>query len=161
MSKRQAIFPGSFDPFTNGHLNTVERASLMFDHVYIVVSTNTSKKELFSVSEKVDLIEAAIKKLDNVSVVAEANQLTVTVAQKYNANFLVRGIRNNQDFEYEKSISFMNRNLASDIDTVFLLADEKYSSISSTMIKEVAKFGGKITDFVPENVEQALRRKLG
>lgn len=161
MSKRQAIFPGSFDPFTNGHLNTVERASLMFDHVYIVVSTNTSKKELFSVSEKVDLIEAAIKKLDNVSVVAEANQLTVTVAQKYNANFLVRGIRNNQDFEYEKSISFMNRNLAPDIDTVFLLADEKYSSISSTMIKEVAKFGGKITDFVPENVEQALRRKLG
>lgn len=161
MSKRQAIFPGSFDPFTNGHLNTVERASLMFDHVYIVVSTNTSKKELFSVSEKVDLIEAAIKKLDNVSVVAEANQLTVTVAQKYNANFLVRGIRNNQDFEYEKSISFMNRNLAPDIDTVFLLADEKYSSISSTMIKEVAKFGGKITDFVPEKVEQALRRKLG
>ncbi|MGX7013151.1 pantetheine-phosphate adenylyltransferase [Vagococcus silagei] len=161
MTKRQAIFPGSFDPFTNGHFNTVERASLMFDHVYIVVSTNTSKKELFSVSEKVDLIETAIKKLDNVTVVAEVNQLTVTVAQKYHANFLVRGIRNNQDFEYEKSISFMNRNLAPDIDTVFLLADEKYSSISSTMIKEVAKFGGKITDFVPENVEQALRRKLG
>ncbi|MGO2082419.1 pantetheine-phosphate adenylyltransferase [Vagococcus sp.] len=159
-NKKIAIFPGSFDPFTNGHLNTVKRASDLFDEVIITVATNTSKKELFTSREKLELIENSIVSLKNVKVVLQPNQLTVDVAVKYQAHFLIRGIRNNQDFEYEKNIAFMNKKLNAQVETIFLLADENYSSISSSMIKEIAKFGGDISSFVPKNVKEALNIKF-
>ncbi|MGY3765331.1 pantetheine-phosphate adenylyltransferase [Vagococcus vulneris] len=160
MKKRKAIFAGSFDPFTNGHLNTVERASQMFDEIIICIGTNTSKQAFFTSTEKKSLIIEATKCFDNVTVYVNDDELTVAIAKKFEASFLVRGIRNSQDFEYEKNIAFMNSQMAAEIDTVFLLADEKYSSISSSMIKEIAKFNGDISKFVPCNVREAMDKKL-
>ncbi|AQP53236.1 pantetheine-phosphate adenylyltransferase [Vagococcus penaei] len=160
MTSKKALFPGSFDPFTNGHLNTVERASTMFDEIIISVATNTSKQALFTPEEKKRLIEQATSHLPNISVCLQSFGLTVEQAKQLDAQFLLRGIRNHQDFEYEKSIAFMNKQLNESIETVFLLADEQYSSISSTMIKEIAKFNGDISKFVPQGVNQAIKEKL-
>lgn len=160
MNKKIALFPGSFDPFTNGHLNTVERASRLFDTVIIGVFTNTSKKPLFSSVEKKQLIEESIKHLPNVIVSTHSEGLTVQIAKELGATFLIRGVRNIEDYEYEKSISFMNKQMSPDIETVFLLADEAFSSVSSSMIKEIAKFNGDVSLFVPKEVDDALRIKF-
>ncbi|MGY3749153.1 pantetheine-phosphate adenylyltransferase [Vagococcus acidifermentans] len=160
MGKRKALFPGSFDPFTNGHLNTVTRASQLFDEVVVGISTNTSKQSLFTPEEKIRLTEEAVAHLSNVSVVSHPEGLTVDMAHTIGASFLIRGIRNSMDYEYEKNIAFMNRKMAEDIETILLLADDEYSSISSTMIKEIAKFQGDVSLFVPEGVAQALAEKF-
>ncbi len=160
MGKRKALFPGSFDPFTNGHLNTVTRASQLFDEVVVGISTNTSKQSLFTPEEKIRLTEEAVAHLSNVSVVSHPEGLTVDMAHTIGASFLIRGIRNSMDYEYEKNIAFMNRKMAGDIETILLLADDEYSSISSTMIKEIAKFQGDVSLFVPEGVAQALAEKF-
>lgn len=159
-AKKVALFPGSFDPFTNGHLNTVERASVLFDEVIIGIFTNTGKKALFSSDEKSQLAKKATNHLDNVSVVTHSTGLTVHIAKELHANFLIRGVRNSQDYEYEKNIAFMNKAMDSDIDTVFLMADEAYSAISSSMIKEIAKFKGDVSSFVPKCVDDALKEKM-
>lgn len=156
---RIALFPGSFDPFTMGHLNTVERAALMFDKVIIGVFTNTSKKSLFRADEKEQMIREATRHLPNVEVFQQERKLTVDTARSLGANFLIRGIRNTQDYEYEKNIALMNRQLASTIDTVFLLADEKYGHISSSILKEILSFGGDVSDYLPDSVNQALRNR--
>lgn len=161
MSARIAIFPGSFDPFTNGHLETVQRASQLFDQVMIGVMTNTSKKPLFEPDEKLALITSAITDLKNVHAVAQSHELTVDFARHLGAHFILRGIRNVKDFEYERDIAEMNRVQASDIETVFLLASKRYAFLSSSLIKEVAKFGGDISTLVPPNVARALQEKLG
>lgn len=158
-TERIALFPGSFDPFTNGHLNTVVRASRLFDQVIIGIFTNTTKNPLFSPEEKKELVESAIVGLDNVRVTIESHDLTVTIAKSYGADFLIRGVRNGQDYEYEKNIAFMNKQMAHDIETVVLFSDEAYGSISSTMIKEIAKFKGDISHFVPDCVNDALKNK--
>lgn len=158
--KRIALFPGSFDPFTNGHLNTVERASRFFDEVIIGIFTNTSKKPLFSPEEKKALTETAISHLPNVSVITQSAGLTVNIAKELGANFLIRGVRNNQDFEYEKNIDSMNKKMAPEIDTILLIAAEEYSNVSSSMIKEIAKFNGDVSSFVPENINKALEKKF-
>ncbi|MFW7418665.1 pantetheine-phosphate adenylyltransferase [Vagococcus fluvialis] len=160
-SKRVALFPGSFDPFTNGHLNTVERASILFDEVIIGIFTNTTKKPLFSAEEKKMLTVEATKHLSNVKVLSQSEGLTINIAKELGANFLIRGVRNSQDYEYEKNIASMNRQMDSEIDTVFLLSDEAYSNISSSMIKEIARFQGDVSSFVPECVYEALKVKLG
>lgn len=157
--KRIALFPGSFDPFTNGHLNTVERAAKLFDQVIITVATNTTKVGMFTSEEKITLIEASINKLNNVVVVAQPAGLTVDIAKEYHANFLIRGIRNTTDYEYEKNIASMNHHLEESIETVFLLADERYANVSSSIIKEIAKFQGDISAFVPKEVAEALEQK--
>lgn len=159
--KKIALFPGSFDPFTNGHLNTVERASKLFDEVIIGIFTNTTKKPLFLPDEKKKLTEMAVKHIDNVKVLIQSEDLTVNIAKQLHANFLIRGVRNSQDYEYEKNIAFMNKQMDSSIETIFLLADESYSNISSSMIKEIAKFQGDVSSFVPENVNIALKKKYG
>lgn len=159
--KRIALFPGSFDPFTNGHLNTVERASRLFDEVIIGIFTNTTKKPLFLPDEKKELTEIAVNHLENVKVLTQTEDLTINIAKKLEAKFLIRGVRNSQDYEYEKNIAFMNKQMDSEIETVFLLADELYSNISSSMIKEIAKFQGDVSSFVPENVNKALKQKYG
>ncbi|ANK59705.1 pantetheine-phosphate adenylyltransferase [Loigolactobacillus backii] len=159
MTQRIAIFPGSFDPFTNGHLETVRRASHLFDKLIIAVMTNTSKQPLFTNDEKLTLIRTAVAELPNVSVVAQDAKLTVRFAEKLGAQFILRGIRNVRDFEYEEDIAAMNKIQAPQIETVFLLAAKKYAFLSSSLIKEVAKFGGNIEDLVPPAVACELRKK--
>jgi len=155
-----ALFPGSFDPFTNGHLDTVVRASQLFDEVVIAVMTNTAKKALFTPDEKVALIEAATAKLTNVRVVAQANGLTIALAHQLGANFIVRGLRNANDLAYESDIARVNQSLDDTIETVFLLASSQYLAVSSSMIKEVAQFGGDVSSLVPANVASALANKF-
>jgi len=155
-----AIFPGSFDPFTNGHLETVERASRLFDEVIIAVMTNTSKQALFQPAEKLTLITTATKDLSNVRAVAQSNELTIDFARSQGAQYILRGIRSVKDFEYERDIAAMNQVQATEIETVFLLAHNRYAFLSSSLIKEVAKFGGDISTLVPPNVAQALQRKF-
>ena len=157
----KAIFPGSFDPFTNGHLATVQRASKMFDHVIITVMTNTSKQALFTADERADLITEVVAGLDNVSVLAGANELTVDLAKRLGAPFIVRGLRNASDYTFENEIALANAKLQPDIETILLPARANESGISSSIVKEIASFGGDVSQFVPRPVAVALEAKFG
>lgn len=156
---RIAIFPGSFDPFTLGHLDTVRRASQLFDQVIIAVMTNAAKKPLFEPEQKVALIEACVGTLENVKVVAKSAKLTVNLADEEGAKYLIRGIRNTNDFEYERDIAALNQVLDQDLETVLLLARPQYAYVSSSMVKEIAAFGGDVTKMVPKVVAEALWQK--
>ncbi|MFD1484292.1 pantetheine-phosphate adenylyltransferase [Lacticaseibacillus baoqingensis] len=156
-----AVFPGSFDPFTNGHLDTVRRAAGLFDTVVIAAMTNTNKHPLFSSEEKVRLIQTAVLDLPNVQVVAQPEMLTVTFAKQIGARYLIRGLRNVADYNYEADIAAMNHTLDTQIETVLLLADKRYSYLSSSLIKEVASFGGDVSAMLPPNIDAALQAKLG
>lgn len=158
--KRIALFPGSFDPVTNGHLNTIEKASKLFDELVVGVFTNTTKQTLFTATERQAFIEDEVKSLKNVSVRLCDNDLTINIANELGADYLVRGIRNQMDYEYEKSIAVLNKHLSSHIETIFLISDEEYNHISSSMIKEIAKFTGDVSDFVPKTVNEALKLKF-
>lgn len=160
VKKRIALFPGSFDPVTNGHLNTIKKASRLFDELVVGVFTNTTKKTLFTPIERQNFITEEVKELENVSVRLCDNDLTIRIADELGADYLVRGIRNQLDYEYEKSIAVLNKHLSSHIETIFLISDEEYNHISSSMVKEIAKFQGNITDFVPEKVNDALKLKF-
>ncbi|MCI0130152.1 pantetheine-phosphate adenylyltransferase [Vagococcus sp. CY53-2] len=160
IKKRIALFPGSFDPVTNGHLNTIKKASRLFDELVVGVFTNTTKKTLFTPIERQKFIAEEVKELENVSVRLCDNDLTIRIAEELGADYLVRGIRNQLDYEYEKSIAVLNKHLSSHIETIFLISDEEYNHISSSMVKEIAKFQGNITDFVPEKVNDALKLKF-
>lgn len=157
----KAIFPGSFDPFTNGHLDTVTRAAKMFDKVVVAVMTNTSKHPLFSAAEKVALIQEATAGLANVDVVASPSMLTVRFAKQIGATVLVRGVRSGKDLDYEQDIAEMNQVLSPQLETVLLLADKRYRFLSSSLIKEVATFGGDVSSLLPANVNAAVMAKLG
>ena len=159
MTKKIALFPGSFDPLTLGHLDTIERASHLFDEVIVGIFTNTSKHSFFTIEEKVDLIREACAYLPNVRVIAKQADLTVNIAQELGAKYLVRGIRNMKDYEYEREIMEMNYHLDDTIETVFFLAKSKYTHISSSLIKEVVYFGGDVSDYLPKNIDEAIRRK--
>lgn len=154
-----ALFPGSFDPLTNGHLDLIFRASKMYDKIIVAIMTNTSKKPLFSSDEKLRLIQEDVAEIDNVEVVAVESDLTVNVMRRLNASILVRGVRDVKDFEYEREIAAMNSRLDPEIETVLLLARPEYSFLSSSMIKEVGKFNGNISQFVPANVAKSLQKK--
>lgn len=156
---RIALFPGSFDPLTNGHLNMIERGTKMFDKVIVGVFVNTNKTALFTLDEKLMLIKQAVAHLENVEVIAQESNLTVESAAELGANFLIRGIRNVKDYEYEKDIAMMNHHLAPELETVFLLADEAYAHVSSSLLKEVLKFGGDVSAYLPLVVDQALNQK--
>lgn len=160
IKRRIALFPGSFDPVTNGHLNTIKKASRLFDELVVGVFTNTTKKTLFTPIERQNFIAEEVKELENVSVRLCDNDLTIRIAEELGADYLVRGIRNQLDYEYEKSIAVLNKHLSSHIETIFLISDEEYNHISSSMVKEIAKFQGNITDFVPEKVNDALKLKF-
>lgn len=154
-----ALFPGSFDPLTNGHLDLILRASKMYDKIIVAVMTNTAKKPLITIDEKLKLIKENVTSIENVEVIAVESDLTVNVMHRLNASVLVRGVRDVKDFEYEREIAAMNSRLAPDIETVLLLARPEFSFLSSSMIKEVGQFHGDIDQFVPANVEAALRKK--
>ncbi|AXG38252.1 pantetheine-phosphate adenylyltransferase [Enterococcus gilvus] len=156
---RIALFPGSFDPLTMGHLDTIERGAKLFDELIIGVFVNTNKKSYFTSEEKLAIVEGSVKHLSNVRVVGQENELTVNVAEKLGATFLLRGIRSVKDYEYEKEIALMNHHLDQGLESVFLLADPKYSHISSSILKEVWTFNGDIKEYLPEAVYRALEEK--
>ncbi len=154
--KKIALYPGSFDPITNGHLDVLERASRMFDRVVIAVLNNSDKKAFLDVVDRLNLIKEAAKNLDNV-VVDSFNGLTVEYAKKIGAKFLIRGLRTITDFEYEVQLCQTNQVIAGDIDTVFLSTRPEHNFISSSMVRELSKYNTDISKFVPNNVVQYLQ----
>ncbi|HEY3251764.1 MAG TPA: pantetheine-phosphate adenylyltransferase [Ignavibacteria bacterium] len=160
MNKKTAIYPGTFDPLTFGHIDVLERAAKIFDKVIISVAESSSKKALFSIDERIELIKKAAVKLKNV----EAdffNGLLVKYAEKKNAGVIIRGLRAISDFEYEFQMALTNRKISSKVETVFLMPNEKYSYISSTLVKEIAAYKGDISNFVPPSVAAKLKEKFG
>ena len=156
-----AIYPGSFDPVTNGHIDLINRSSKLFSKVIAAVSDESvNKKYLFNSNERVKLISENINHLDNVQVVTFDN-LLIDYANQCNANIIIRGLRAISDFEYEFQMSLMNKKLDNNIDTVFLMPDEKYTYISSSLVKEISLLGGNIKDYVPDSVLKALDKKYG
>ncbi|MGR8830385.1 pantetheine-phosphate adenylyltransferase [Leuconostoc citreum] len=154
-----ALFPGSFDPLTNGHLDIIERASLMFDKVVVGVGYNTGKKVLFTPEEKLALISEVVSDLPNVEV-AIMHGLTVQFMAEIGARFIVRGLRNSKDFEYERDIAGVNSALA-DVETILLLAKPENQNISSSMVKEIGSMGAdNMAKFVPKVVVDALKERL-
>ncbi|TMP88934.1 pantetheine-phosphate adenylyltransferase [Pseudoalteromonas ruthenica] len=155
-----AIYPGTFDPLTNGHLDLIERAAKMFDQVIVAVAHNPNKKPCFSPEERVELAKQIVADLGNVTVIGFSG-LLADLAKNHKANVLVRGIRAVSDFEYEFQLANMNRRLNPDLESVFLTPAEENSFISSTLVKEVALHGGDVSEFVVPQVAAALKEKLG
>ncbi|WP_299017043.1 pantetheine-phosphate adenylyltransferase [uncultured Photobacterium sp.] len=155
----RVIYPGTFDPITNGHLDLIERAAAMFDHVVVGIAFSPSKKPLFGLEERVELAKTITKHLDNVEIVGFSG-LLVDFAKEYQANVLVRGLRAVSDFEYEFQLANMNRRLMPELETVFLTPAEENSFISSTIVKEVALHKGDVSQFVDPYVTDALMKKL-
>lgn len=154
-----AIYPGSFDPITNGHLDLIERGSRMFDRLIVSVLRNDAKQPLFSVEERTEMLLEVVHVYPNV-VVDSFEGLLVDYAAAHSATVLLRGIRAISDYEYELQMALMNRRLRPDIETVFMMANEAYSFISSRMVKEVFRLGGNITGLVPPSVETRLQRRM-
>ncbi len=161
---RKAIFPGSFDPLTNGHLDIVKRSSPLFDEIVIAVLNNPDKMPMFTVEERCEMIREVLPGVDTydcVITVESFSGLTAEFAKRRGATAIVRGIRAVSDYEYELRMALMNRKLEPNIETVFLMADEAYSYVSSTLMKQVFLLGGRVAGLIPELVETRMREKLG
>lgn len=154
--KTIAVYAGTFDPFTNGHLDVAERAATLFDTVHIAVSKSTGKKPLFDEKERIALIEEAIGENHNCFKVESFDGLLVDYLEQCGASVIIRGLRAVSDYEFEYEIAMMNRHLRPNVETVFLMASQKYSFVSSSMVKEVARFGGDVSSLVPTNVAKKL-----
>jgi len=150
-----AVYPGTFDPFTNGHSDLVERAAKLFDKVIVAIAANPGKTPLFDLSHRVSMAETVLQGLDNIEVCGFSD-LLVELARKKQANVILRGLRVVSDFEYEMQLASMNRHLASDIETLFLTPAEQYSFISSSLVKEIAQHGGDVSEFVHPSVAEQL-----
>jgi len=155
-----AIVPGSFDPVTNGHLDIIRRTSALFDLVYVSILSNSSKNPLFSVEERIELINRVTRDLPNVKV-ENFTGLLVDYARERNAKFIVKGLRAVSDFEYEFQMSLTNKQLASEIETFFITTNTKYAYLSSSIVKEVAKYGGDLTEMVPLEIIKDIQNKIG
>jgi pantetheine-phosphate adenylyltransferase len=162
-SKSRAIYPGTFDPVTFGHLDILKRATAIFDEVILAISEQSTKSTLFSLPERVELLRSVIKSqnLKKPVTVETFSGLLVDFAKKRKVSTLVRGLRAISDFEYEFQMALMNRHQAVGVETVFLMPDEKYVYLSSSMVREVARLNGDLKAFLPKPVLQALKRKLG
>jgi pantetheine-phosphate adenylyltransferase len=156
---RTAIYPGSFDPLTNGHLDVIQRAAKLFDRVVVAVATNESKRPLFTVAERLGLVRTAMRHLSNVEADSFDN-LLVEFAAKREAVAVVRGLRAVSDFEFEFQMALMNRRLNENIETIFMMPKDSYTFLSSRIIKEIARLGGDVSPFVPDNVREALSKKF-
>jgi len=155
-----AIYPGTFDPLTNGHLDLIKRSVRMFEKVIVAILEHTAKGPLFSVEERRRLIEESTRGLGNIEIDAFSNTLLVFYAKQRQAHVIIRGLRAIADFEYEFQITLMNRRLDEDIETVFLMPREEYTYVSSRLIKEVAAYGGNVDELVPPPVALALKEKF-
>lgn len=155
MSK--AAFCGTFDPVTKGHMDVIERASKLFDHVYVLIATNSEKTCTYSLDQRLDWLKEACDHLDNVSCFSHKG-LSVDACKELGVNVMIRGIRNSIDFDYEQNIAFMNHYLDPSIETISLFTRDEYAHISSTNVKECLKYGRSIHDFVPECVENSLQK---
>jgi pantetheine-phosphate adenylyltransferase len=156
---RRAIYPGSFDPITNGHLDVIQRAAKLFDEVIVAVAFNEQKKSLFPVDERVALIQGTTGEFTNVRV-SRFDGLLVDFARSQGASAVVRGLRAVSDFEFEFQMALMNRKLEPEIETIFMMPAEKYTYLSSRIIKEIGRLGGNLDSFVPVSVATALRAKF-
>lgn len=159
MKKVTAIYPGSFDPPTNGHLDLIHRGSRIFDQLIVAILRNPEKTPLFSVADRKRMLEELTANIKNVSV-ETFDGLTVEFAAKVNAGAMLRGIRALSDYEYELQIAMMNRKLSPELETVFMMPAEQYSYLSSRLVREAARLGGDVSTLVPELVERRLKEKL-
>jgi pantetheine-phosphate adenylyltransferase len=157
---RTAIYPGSFDPITNGHLDIVERANKLFDRVIVAVAPNASKKPLFSLKERMSLVRRAISNLPTVEV-DSLDGLLVDYVEKQGGHVIIRGLRAVSDFEFEFQLALMNRKLNGRLETIFMMPRETYTFLSSRLVKEIASLGGNVECFVPPHVQTALASKFG
>jgi len=155
----KAIYPGTFDPITDGHIDLILRASKLFNEVVVAVATNQGKAPLFSLEERVEMAEQVTAHLPNVTIIGFSN-LLVDCAKEYNADVVLRGLRAVSDFEYEFQLAGMNRRLSPELETMFLTPAEQYEFISSSMIREIAKLNGDVSSFVPKCVEERLIKKF-
>lgn len=160
-SKRRVVYPGTFDPITNGHLDVIERGLHLFDEVIVAIAADNLKKPLFSLEERLELARTACRELSPRIEVTVFRGLLVKFVASIGSNAILRGLRAVADFEYEFQLALMNRKLDGGIETIFLMPRDTYAYLSSTIIKEVARLNGNITDFVPRNVESALKEKFG
>lgn len=158
--KKTAVYPGTFDPITFGHVDVIERAAALFDRVIIAVAVSSAKAALFSVSERIDMIKHCVRHLKNVSV-SSFEGLLVDYARSHNAGVIIRGLRAISDFEYEFQMALTNRKISEDITTVFLMPNEKYTYLNSTLVREIAAFGGDVSAFVSKYVLKKLNQKAG
>lgn len=156
---RIGVYPGSFDPVTNGHLDIIERASKLFDKLIVAVLINSNKSPMFTVEKRLEFLRESCKGINNIEV-ASFDGLLIEFMKKKNANTIVKGLRAVSDFEYEFQMALMNRKLNPEIETIFMMTSNKYSYLSSSLIKEVAKFGGCVKGLIPEIVEKELYRKF-
>jgi len=157
---RRAIYPGSFDPITNGHLDVIERAARLFDEIVVAVAYNEQKKSLFTADERKTLIGGVVGGIPKVRV-ASFDGLLVEFAKAQGASAVIRGLRAVSDFEFEFQMALMNRKLEPEIETMFLMPAENYTYLSSRIVKEIARLGGNVDAFVPTSIAAALREKLG
>ena len=156
---RVAIYPGTFDPITNGHTDLIQRAQPLFDKIIIAVAAKSGKTPAFSLEERIQLAETVLAGMDNIKICG-FDSLLVTFAQQQNASVILRGLRAVSDFEYEFQLTGMNRKLAPEIETMFLMPAEQYAYISSSLVKEVAGLGGDVSEFVHSEVDAALKERL-
>lgn len=160
MKQIVAIYPGSFDPVTNGHLDLIERGSKLFDHLVVAIARNSEKDApLFDLEERKEMLRAMTGKFENVAI-DSFEGLLVNYCVSKNANVVLRGIRAVSDYEFELQMALMNRKLDHRVETIFMLPAEKYSYLSSRIVREIAYLGGPLSDFVPELVEERLRKKV-
>jgi pantetheine-phosphate adenylyltransferase len=155
--KRNAMYPGTFDPITNGHHDLVRRAASIFDRVFVAIAANPNKAAMFSLEARIDLARRVLHDLPNVEVVGYS-ELTVEFARKHNVTVVIRGLRAVSDFEFEFQLANMNRHLAREIETVFLTPQEQFTFISSTLVREIAVLGGDVAEFVHPLVEVELKK---
>ena len=156
---RTAIYPGTFDPVTYGHIDLIKRASKIFDKVIVAVAHNKSKGVFFSVEERVAMLRDAVKGIPNI-IIDDFNSLVVEYAKKRGSSVMIRGLRMISDFEYEFQMALTNRKLAGDIETIFMMPHEDYSYVSSKLIKEAAALGADVSEFIPRKAAAALKEKM-
>lgn len=160
MKKITAVYPGTFDPVTNGHLDVIERASSLFDEVIVCIALNSAKTPLFTKEERSELLQKSVSSFKNVRI-DTFEGLLVKYAEEKNASVIIRGLRAVSDFEYEFQLSLTNRKLSPEINTIFLMPNEKYTYLNSSLVRELASYNAEIKDFVPAHVHEALRIKFG
>ncbi|MHC2995339.1 MAG: pantetheine-phosphate adenylyltransferase [Candidatus Atribacteria bacterium] len=154
-----AVYPGSFDPITNGHLNIIERTINIFDELIVAVAIDPNKSTLFSAQERTDMIKEVTKNIEKVKV-QSFSDLLIDFMKRNNANIIIRGMRAISDFEHESQLALMNKELAPEIETIFMVTCSKYSYLNSSIVKEIASLDGCVSQLVPEIVEENLRKKL-